>query len=141
MGHTCGLVLVVKIAALASIATSDDVMAVVRALVAGHVLCRWSSLPLIRWCDYVRDSGSKSRPFAASVTNARLFVGSLLAAGLVAVLVPHRAVAVLLTGAVLTAIAGRYFHRRIRGITGDCLGAANQVVELGVYLVLAWNHT
>ena len=36
-----------------------------------------------------------------------------------------------------TLLAGRYFHRRIGGITGDALGAANQIVELSVYLALA----
>jgi len=48
-------------------------------------------------------------------------------AGLIAV-----AVALLLTAA-----SGRYFRRRIGGITGDALGAVNQLVELGVYLMLA----
>ena len=39
----------------------------------------------------------------------------------------------------VTALAGRYFRRWIGGITGDCLGAANQVAECAVYLVLAMN--
>jgi cobalamin synthase len=38
----------------------------------------------------------------------------------------------------VTMVAGRYFRRVLGGITGDCLGAANQAVELGVYLTLAW---
>lgn len=133
------LVLMAKVAALASIGAAGGTMDVVRALVAAHVLCRWSSLPLIRWCDYVREAGSKSRPFAASVTDMRLAMGSVLAAGFVAMAVPHRAAAATLAGVAITTIAGRYFRRRIGGITGDCLGAANQVVELGVYVVLAWH--
>ena len=32
--------------------------------------------------------------------------------------------------------ARRSFRRRLGGITGDCLGAANQLVELAVYLAL-----
>ena len=32
--------------------------------------------------------------------------------------------------------AGRYFQKKIGGITGDCLGAANQLIELGCYLSL-----
>ena len=38
---------------------------------------------------------------------------------------------------VVTWFAGRFFERRIGGITGDALGAANQLVELAVYLSLA----
>lgn len=34
---------------------------------------------------------------------------------------------------------GRYFVRRIGGYTGDCLGFAQQVLELSIYLLgLAW---
>ena len=34
---------------------------------------------------------------------------------------------------------GRYFVRRIGGYTGDCLGFAQQIFELSIYLVgLAW---
>ena len=34
---------------------------------------------------------------------------------------------------------GRYFVQRIGGYTGDCLGFAQQIFELGIYLTgLAW---
>ena len=36
---------------------------------------------------------------------------------------------------------GAILFSRIGGITGDCLGAANQLVELGTYLVLAAHYT
>jgi adenosylcobinamide-GDP ribazoletransferase len=40
---------------------------------------------------------------------------------------------------VVVALCQAYFHRKIGGITGDCLGAANQLQEIGVLLVLlAW---
>jgi adenosylcobinamide-GDP ribazoletransferase len=37
----------------------------------------------------------------------------------------------------VTYVLGRYFRRRIGGMTGDCLGAANQAVEMTTYLALA----
>jgi adenosylcobinamide-GDP ribazoletransferase len=37
---------------------------------------------------------------------------------------------------VVTALAARYFVRRIGGYTGDCLGAAQQVAELAFYVGL-----
>lgn len=136
-----GLALITKVAALASVG-ADDVGLVGHALVAGHVLGRWSSLPLIWGYAYVRDTDGTGRPFAASVTTARLAVGSAVAIGVVAATLPAqplRTVGVLLVAAILTALAGRYFRRRIGGITGDCLGATNQLVELATYLVVAWH--
>jgi adenosylcobinamide-GDP ribazoletransferase len=45
----------------------------------------------------------------------------------------------LLVLVVLRAMLGRYFVRRIGGYTGDCLGFAQQIFELAIYLVgLAW---
>jgi adenosylcobinamide-GDP ribazoletransferase len=39
----------------------------------------------------------------------------------------------------VVALCQAYFHRKIGGITGDCLGAANQLQEIGVLLgLLAW---
>ena len=132
-----GLALVARAAALAGL---EPALAA-RALVAGHVLGRWSSLPLIWRYRYVRESGAKSRPFAASVTPLRLAAGSALALAIVAATLatrPTAAALVLAAALAVTALAGRYFRRRIGGITGDCLGAANQLVELAAYLVLAW---
>jgi adenosylcobinamide-GDP ribazoletransferase len=36
----------------------------------------------------------------------------------------------------VTFLCGIYFKRKIGGTTGDCLGAANQLVELSAYLSL-----
>ena len=136
------LALAAKIGALVSIAGANGTVGVLRALVAAHVLARWSSLPLIRRYPYVRDTAAKSRPFASSVTTARLTTGTLLTlAGVVLALWGQgvRTAASLAVAAVVTALAGRYFQRRIDGITGDCLGAANQLVELAVYFTLAFH--
>ena len=134
------LVLLARVSALAMLG-GDGAMAAAQALVVGHTLGRWSSLPLIRFLPYVSAEGARNRPFAASVTDARLVVGTLLSAA-VTVFALHDSGPVAILAAstcalVVTMIAGRYFWRRLRGMTGDCLGAANQFVELSVYLVLA----
>jgi cobalamin synthase len=56
----------------------------------------------------------------------------------VAAALGREALPALAVALVVTLVAGRYFRRVLGGITGDCLGAANQAVELGVYLALAW---
>ncbi|HEY9229940.1 MAG TPA: adenosylcobinamide-GDP ribazoletransferase, partial [Gemmatimonadaceae bacterium] len=135
-----GIVLLAKVGALATIAEPHAANAA-RALVAGHVLGRWSSLPLIRFLPYARDTEGKSRPFAASVTRLRLSVGSAIAfAGVWIALTPFGAPAILAVLVAATAgvvFARSYFQRRLGGMTGDCLGAANQLIEVTTYLLLA----
>jgi adenosylcobinamide-GDP ribazoletransferase len=133
------LVTVMRISALTAIAGHSGRM-FLAALVAGHTLGRWSSLPLIAGLRYVSDADtSKSKPFAASVTLARLAAGSATTLGVLILLFGDaRIVAVLLSLAIsVTFVLARYFRRRIGGMTGDCLGAANQAVEMTTYLALA----
>jgi len=136
------LVVAVKVAALTSIAQTTDALHAAAGLVAAHTLGRWSSLPLIRAYPYVRqsmdgDRASAGRPFVASVTTARIVAGTVLTIAIVGVSLAHRAWIAGLVSVIVTWIAGRYFARRIGGITGDALGAANQAVEVCVYLALA----
>lgn len=134
------LVLLARVSALALLAESS-VATAARALVVAHALGRWSSLPLIRALPYARDDEARSRPFAASVTGSRLLVGSGAALAVVTLALAPMGLAaagVTIAAAMLvTALAARYFRRRLGGMTGDCLGAANQLVELATYLVLA----
>ncbi len=54
---------------------------------------------------------------------------------LVLLLLPWAAVfAVLLVTALVTLLSGLYFRARLHGITGDCLGATNQLTEVALYL-------
>jgi adenosylcobinamide-GDP ribazoletransferase len=46
-------------------------------------------------------------------------------------------ISILLCAIVCTVLSGVFFRRKIAGITGDSLGAANQFVELATYLLLA----
>ncbi|MCF8185105.1 MAG: adenosylcobinamide-GDP ribazoletransferase, partial [Polynucleobacter sp.] len=43
--------------------------------------------------------------------------------------------------ALVTLLAARYFVRRIGGYTGDCLGATQQLSEVGFYLGLLCSFT
>jgi adenosylcobinamide-GDP ribazoletransferase len=130
------LAIVARIAALDAIGVAGP-GAVVRALVAAHVLARWSSLPLLWRLPYARPGGGTGAPFAGNVSPVRVAVGSAIAMGIGAAMLGADIAASASAAIGVTLLAGWYFHRRLGGITGDCLGAANQVVELAVYLVLA----
>ena len=125
------LVLGARLGCLAELVTPEGA----RALVGAHVLARWSSLPLIGLLPYARSQGA-AKPFIGGVTPTRMLTSTVLAVPLVVLSLGSRALAAGLAAIVVTALAGLLFRARLGGITGDCLGAANQVVELSVYLVV-----
>ena len=105
------------------------------ALIAANALGRMAAVALLYVCRYVRAEG-KAGPFGNAVSFKSFFIAGIFAVILtVAVLGPWSVVC--LIAAFLTTWAARlYFLHKIGGITGDCLGAANQIVELGCYAAL-----
>jgi adenosylcobinamide-GDP ribazoletransferase len=109
----------------------------VDAFVAAHVLSRWSHLPLLWKLPYARPEGGLAGPLAGSVSGARVATGTLFTILIVAAALRWDAVPALIVTVITTLGAGFFFRRRLGGITGDCLGATNQLVEIGVFLTLA----
>ena len=73
---------------------------------------------------------------ASGLEQATVLIGGL--AGLVGTQYGH--VALVKIGLLLLLLclaAGRFFRRWIGGISGDCLGAVNQLAELLCYLLIA----
>ncbi|MCW7537557.1 adenosylcobinamide-GDP ribazoletransferase [Aquabacterium sp. A7-Y] len=129
----------------ASLAALPVGLAVV-ALPLAHAASRTVAVSLIRWLPYAGDLASaKAKPLSRRLSTAGWLVTLAWAAcfGVLAVLAGLPAQS---SGAALLACAGaglatrRWFARRLGGYTGDCLGAAQQLAELGVYLVIlaAW---
>ena len=136
------LVLALKFVALYTVSSAHAPIGVARSLIAGHVLSRWSSILLIRVYPYVRPAAdgerpSAGRPFVAGVTSTRLVAATVLTLLILDLAVGWGGILPLIVSVTITAVAGLYFARRIGGITGDTLGAANQIVEVCVYLALA----
>ena len=108
-------------------------------LVAAHGLSRWSVVLVIATARYVRPSGTAS-PVAGAVSPvthliaAVAAVACLLLAGYAA---SPQAAAGLLVGLACGHVAVRAaYQAKLKGYTGDCLGATQQVSELGAYLGL-----
>ncbi|MDN8615386.1 adenosylcobinamide-GDP ribazoletransferase [Variovorax ginsengisoli] len=137
------LALGLKVLLLGALA-GQGVPTVVLALVSAHVLSRLAPLFLIRWLPYVGDenAASKSKPLADAIGNGALLVGvawSLPAMGwLVMTQGAMRGLAPVLLCALAAWLVARLLRRRLRGFTGDGLGATQQVCELAIYLALAW---
>ncbi|NKI97421.1 adenosylcobinamide-GDP ribazoletransferase [Rhizobacter sp. SG703] len=121
----------------------------VPALLLAHTASRAAAVLLIRVLPYAGEvSLAKAKPLAQRVSFAGLVVALAwvlaVGAGLLAVRWawwPY--VAIGLAGVALgTLVCGRWFHRRLGGITGDTLGATQQITELlcllGWVLALRW---
>jgi adenosylcobinamide-GDP ribazoletransferase len=101
----------------------------------------WQMLAL----PYASGEGSKSRdvmragPWQAAVATAwpLALAGVLVARG---ALEPTRAGAMFAAATAVTLFTGWRYARRVGGVTGDFLGATEQLGEIAILLVLAWRR-
>jgi adenosylcobinamide-GDP ribazoletransferase len=107
-------------------------------MIAAHAASRACAISYLVTLDYVRAEG-KAKPVAQRMSRSAFCCAIVV--GMPWLFWPQwRAGCItLLVLVVLRFVLGRYFVRRIGGYTGDCLGFAQQIFELAIYLVgLAW---
>ncbi len=101
-------------------------------LVAGHVLGRWSTLPLARWAPPARTEGLGTT--VTGLAGRTVAAGTALAAAIAVPalwwVTPGAAGAAVAAAAVVTAVTGVWWLRAFGGVTGDTYGATNQLVEI-----------
>jgi adenosylcobinamide-GDP ribazoletransferase len=112
-------------------------------LIAAHVLCRWTTLPLSFYLSPARTQSDdridgQGARVAQLTTRGTLIMGTLFSFTIVVAVLRSRAFIPLLTAAGVTLVSALYYKRRIGGVTGDCFGATNQLTEIAVYLCGAW---
>jgi adenosylcobinamide-GDP ribazoletransferase len=110
---------------------------VIAASVVAHAVARWSCLPLVRRYPDPRQPGGSATLFARGITPRRLLVATALVLTIAALLLGRRGLVGVALAALASEASGRYYRARVGGITGDCLGATIQLVELLVYLIAA----
>jgi len=137
------LTLILSITLRVAVLTALPVTTACVLLVASHASSRYAAVALM-WClPYAREDESKAKPLSRNLSRAGLWVASTTTALVVAigaVLEPA------LLGGVLPAVIlvgwwYRVLQRNLQGYTGDCLGAAQQLAELGLFLgmLTAWS--
>lgn len=110
---------------------------VIPALVASYVISRGVAASLIHDTPYVSDiDTSKSKPLANKQSQVELVV--LLASSLIPMLWLELSlvVSMLVVIVPLRFVFRTWLLKRIGGFTGDCLGAAQQLSELTLYMVI-----
>ncbi|MDD3352452.1 adenosylcobinamide-GDP ribazoletransferase [Zoogloea sp.] len=142
---TIGLVLLLlaKYLALSSLASQED-YPVIAALLVAHPLSRLAAVAVMALLDYARsDDSSKSAPVARRPTALELGVATLAGVLPLLLLSALEALGALLAVAIVVIWSRRTYARRLGGYTGDCLGATQQLAELGIYLgvLAAWSFT
>lgn len=136
-----GMALLIKFVALDSLALRGWTVFV--ALLVAHPLSRFAALVVMYCMPYVRDDdSSRAKPVAQGVGKTELMIGAvcglapLMIAWGLGMLNTRQIVALALVCAAVTWWWARLLRRRLGGYTGDCLGAAQQLVELACYGVL-----
>jgi adenosylcobinamide-GDP ribazoletransferase len=104
-----------------------------RWLIVAHSASRWTILPLCAWLPYARTEG-QGKLVAKQVGVLEIITGTFTLLLVFILLSWQAALAALLVTPLVTLLSGLYFRARLQGITGDCLGAANQLTEVGLYL-------
>jgi adenosylcobinamide-GDP ribazoletransferase len=112
-------------------------------LIAAHVLCRWTTLPLSYFLDSARSPDSlqtdgQGARIVRLTSTGTLIGGTVFSFVVVAFLLKTHATAPILSSIAWTTVTALYYNRHIGGVTGDCFGATNQLSEIGVYLCGAW---
>lgn len=106
-------------------------------LLAAHVLCRWSSLPLGAFVASARKDGLGAK-LAHKIPLSSVLIGTVLAFGIAGWALRMEALIPIIVVILITVLSGFYYRSQFGGITGDCFGATNQLAEIAVYVCGVW---
>lgn len=135
------IILLVKFQSL--LLLSESLLSVLSAIVIGQCLSRAVATSLIFSMDYVSaDASAKVKPLAMHLSVTSLAI-LLLTAGFVlsclivfGVLLWQTAIVMIVVLLILRQLLIYWFKQQLGGYTGDCLGAAQQLSEVTIYLTL-----
>ncbi|MGH9936686.1 MAG: adenosylcobinamide-GDP ribazoletransferase [Blastocatellia bacterium] len=142
VGTFGALALIFLVLAKYNFLSSLDPSIVWRWLIVAHTAARWTIMPLCLWLPYARAEGQGKLVARRLGYGGATFATLTLLAALA--LLNWRAAAVACAVAIAAPlVTGWYYRSRIGGVTGDCLGATNQLTEVAIYLAavaLKWER-
>ena len=130
-----GLILILGIKFLALNSLPEEVLG--KALLVAVALSRWSMVQLIYRSPYARPEGGLGKVFKENVRKGEMILATTFSL-IVAVFLFRFWGAILWLAVGLSALGIQvFFARKIGGITGDVLGAANEVHEVLALLLIS----
>lgn len=105
-----------------------------RAIVAFPIVGRWAMVPLSHWLPYARPEGGLGEAFAGCGRYA-LVKATVVASVVVALLFGLLSLAIIAAIGVIVYLSGRFFRRKVGGVTGDIFGFHSEAAEV-TFLVL-----
>lgn len=106
-------------------------------LLTAHVLCRWTVVPLSQMLPPARTDGLGAQ-LAHKLSTATVVTASLLASAIAGTALGVGAVIPLIAVCGVTVLSALLYRAKLGGISGDCLGATNQLAEIAVYVCGVW---
>ena len=107
------------------------------ALIIGHSFSRFAALCYIPIIPYARqENDSKAKPLITGIQMKSIFLAAIPGVLPLLVLSVWKSIAVVGTVLIIWFILKRIFLNRVGGITGDLLGASQQIFEIGIYVIL-----
>lgn len=133
-------ILMIKYQSLNLLGSREDnsVLALCYALILAHTLSRAVSTSLIFSMTYVsEDTQSKVKPLAQHLSLNSLLVLVITSILVLFTILPALHCLVMIISLwIIRLLLIFWFNRQLGGFTGDCLGAAQQILEVAVYIIL-----
>lgn len=126
------LIILLKYACLNTLAPA----ALCPALVLMATLSRYAMVQLACFSSYARASGGLGEPFVRGIRREHHTIALLVALGSTLLFGGLRGVGIGILAGLATLGLQVYFHQRLGGITGDVLGATNELIEALVLLLV-----
>ncbi len=104
-------------------------------IITGHSLSRFIAASFVYTDNYARaDETSKVKPISKGMSHLDIFIAAIIALSSIALLNNLFYLFLLVPVVAVKLIMGRFFNKWLGGYTGDCLGAAQQISELTIYI-------
>lgn len=121
------LALVLRYAGLNAVPTGEHIALLIGMPVVG----RWAMVVGAFHVAYARSEGGLAQPFLAHLSWQHVCAATIMAGlALTLLLGPWAALGSLFIGAALIRLSTLWFHRMFGGVTGDLLGAMNEISEI-----------
>ena len=140
------LALLIKFQTLLALANKHSFVIVAATLIAAHAVSRLMAVSIMMTQQYVRDEDTaRAKPVVQGLSRISILIAVLTGMFAVALLFMAGCSVVSVASALAIALLLRIYlgwqlQKKLGGYTGDCLGAVQQITEIGFYLglLLSW---